>query len=75
MNIDANTTEDELLEAFKKHSEGAYKAKLLYDKEGASKGVAYVEYNSPADAKSAVSSCQSIELGSRKLLVQMARQV
>jgi RNA recognition motif-containing protein len=69
MNLDVNTTEEELLDAFKKKSEGAYKAKLLYTQEGTSKGAAFIEYNSSADAKNAVQSCQNLEVGTRKLLV------
>lgn len=51
MNLDMNTTEGELLDAFKKSSEGAYRAKLILDKEtGASKGAAFIEFNSASDA-------------------------
>lgn len=75
MNVDQSTTEGELLDAFKKKTEGAYRVKMLYDKEGHSKGAAFIEYNSNEQAKNAVSNCQSIEVGNKKLLVQMARPV
>jgi len=75
VNLDMNTTEGELLDAFKKSSEGAYRAKLILDKEtGASKGAAFIEFNSASDAQKAVQSCQNIEVGNKRLFVQMARQ-
>jgi RNA recognition motif-containing protein len=50
INLDRNTTESELLEAFKMKSDGAYKARVLMDKDGSSKGAAFVDYSSSADA-------------------------
>jgi RNA recognition motif-containing protein len=73
INLDRNTTESELLEAFKMKSDGAYKARVLMDKDGSSKGAAFVDYSSSADAQKAVQSCQNIEVGNKKLLVQMAK--
>ena len=63
VNLDRDTTEQELLAAFKKQSQGAHKARLLYDKDGVSKGAAFVDYSSGSDAQNAVQSCQSIEVG------------
>lgn len=73
VNLDRNTTESELLEAFKLKSDGAFKARVLMDKDGSSKGVAFVDYSSSADAQKALQSCQNIEVGSKKLLVQIAK--
>lgn len=73
VNLDRNTTENELLEAFKMKSDGAYKARVLTDKDGSSKGAAFVDYSSSADAQKAVQSCQNIEVGNKKLLVQIAK--
>jgi len=71
--VDPSTTDRELLDAFKQRAEGAYRAKLVLDKEGASKGAAFIEFNSAAEAQNAVQACQNIEVGNKRLLVQMAR--
>lgn len=75
VNVDPKSTEGDVFNAFKNQSEGVAKARLLFDKDGNSKGVAFVDYHSAADAQKANASCQNIEVGGKKLYVQMARQI
>lgn len=74
INIDPNTTDGELHEAFKKNADGVTKSRILLDKDGISKSSGFVEFASPADAQNAINTCQNLELGNKRLIVQMARQ-
>jgi RNA recognition motif-containing protein len=50
-NLDPSTSEGELLTAFKKSTDGAYRARLVLNKEtGASKGAAFIDFGSAQDA-------------------------
>lgn len=76
MNLDPSTSQSELLEAFQKHAEGTVRARLVLDKEtGASKGAAFIDFGSNSEAQKAVQNCQNIEVGNKRLFVQMARQI
>jgi RNA recognition motif-containing protein len=74
INIDPNTTEHELLEAFKSNTDGVSKARILLDKDGVSKSSGFVEFASSEAAQKAINTCQNMELGNKRLIVQMARQ-
>ena len=74
ININPNTTEQELLEAFKFKTDGVSKARILLDKEGVSKSSGFVEFTSSEAAQKAIDTCQNLELGNKCLMVQMARQ-
>lgn len=74
INMDPTSKDGDLLTAFKNKATGVIKARVLQDKEGKSKCCGFVDFSSPADAQEAYKSCQNIDVGNKRVIVQMARQ-
>jgi cold-inducible RNA-binding protein len=72
-NLSFNTTEGDILDLFKR-SGNVVSCQLIMDKfTSKSKGFAFVEMSSPAEATKAISECNGKELDGRALTVNEAR--
>ena len=72
-NLSPNTTEGQILDLFKQ-SGNAVSCQLIMDKmTGKSKGFAFVEMGSEAEAAKAMADCNGKELGGRPLKVNEAK--
>ena len=74
-NLSFSTTEATLREAFEGDGRKVVKISLILDREtGRSRGFAFIEMSSPADAESAISACNDMELDGRRMKVNEARE-
>ena len=74
-NISYNTTEESLKEAFGGDGRTVVGAQVIKDREtGRSRGFAFVEMSSPADASAALSAMDGYSLDGREIRVSEARE-
>ncbi len=72
-NLDYSTTEQQLHDMFAEHGD-VLSASLVLDRPtGRSRGFAFVEYESNADAERAIGALDGATLGGRQLTVNVAR--
>jgi len=63
-----------LSQIFKDASLKVIRSKLLYDEGGKSKCAGFVDFENPETAAKAVSSCNGTHQGSKRIVVQIAKQ-
>jgi len=74
-NLSFNTMEDELIAAFEQDGRKVESAHIMVDRDtGRSRGFAFVEMASEADAQSAIQAMNGVELGGRTLKVNEAME-
>lgn len=67
-------TEQDLMDYFKSHKFDPWRARLLYDPEGNSKGTGFVEMRSQDEAQEAAKKLHNDFFQGRKLIVNIANQ-
>lgn len=74
-NLSFNTTEDDLVKAFEQDGRSVESARIMIDRDtGRSRGFAFVEMASDADAQSAIQAMNGVELDGRPLRVNEAQE-
>lgn len=70
-NLRFQTSEQELMDFFKQNKLDPVRARLLYDNEGNSKGIAFVELSSETEAQDAIKKLNNETFGGRKITVTL----
>ncbi len=74
-NLNYDTTEDDLIEAFEQDGRKVVSARVMTDRDtGRSRGFAFVEMESEDDAQAAITAMNGVELGGRNLRVNEAEE-
>jgi RNA recognition motif-containing protein len=74
-NLSFNTMEDDLIAAFEQDGRKVESAHIMVDRDtGRSRGFAFVEMASEADAQAAIQAMNGVELGGRPLKVNEAQE-
>ena len=72
-NLSFSTTEETLRQTFEADGRKVNRISLILDREtGRSRGFAFIEMSSPADAEAAIAACNELELDGRRLRVNPA---
>ncbi len=74
-NLSFDATEDDLIESFEQDGRKVVSARIMTDRDtGRSRGFAFVEMGSEADAQSAIQAMDGVELQGRALRVNEAQE-